>query len=132
MFKKIIILAVMLLLGVAVSQSQAVILQSPDARVKTAVWVGTDGPTSTNSITLTSANRVLGWTVSGNGAAGIAGLYDATTVGAATNATLFDERACASGSVEPENPWYAAPKNLTNGLVVVTDASTTIVTVFYE
>ncbi len=139
MRKTLVVLAVMaLLVGIAVSfmpvPSQAVIALSPDYRIKTAVWVGTtnNGGTSTNSITLTSANRIIGVRVVGSTTPS-AGLYDvsSTIPGACVNAYLIDEPAAASNS--ESITWYPAPKNITNGyLGVLNSASTTVTTVFYE
>ncbi len=128
--KKFLSLVLVVMMLLATSNAHAVIMKSPDARVKTAVWVGIDSATSSNGVTLGSNNRVVGYQITGTAAA-VAGLYDATSVGAATNSTIFDEASAAADA--SSNPvWYAAPKNLTNGLTVVTNASTTIITVYYE
>ena len=126
------ILAVMMVSFLAVKDTAAGIMQSPDARINMAVWLGDNdsGATSDNSITLGPDQRIVGWKVSGDGAAGFAGLYDTDSTLTCTAATLFDEQACASdGSFVT---WFAAPKELTTGLVVVMDASTTTVVVYYE
>lgn len=142
MFKRLsVILAVMVLLGMAVSivtpvTSQAVIMQSPDARVKTAIWTGTtaDGYTPTAGSALTSQNRIVGWAISGSSSP-IVGFYDApTTTGlGALDTEVFDEPACASNS--PVQVWYPAPKTLTYGLQVIRNSKVAgycTIIVFYE
>lgn len=126
-----VILAVMLLLGVAVSPSQATIMNSPDARVRTAVWVGiaSNGPTPTSGTALSTLNRIVGFRVTGTSNPA-AGLYDITAVAATANSNLIDEAAAASNSESVT--WYPAPKTITTGLCVVNNASTTVTTVYYE
>lgn len=121
----LVILAVMLIVGVAVSPSQALISNSPDARVKTLVVAGTSGVQTA----ITTNNRILGWKITGSSAA-IAGLYDASTLGTATATTIFDEDGCIAGG--SASTWYPAPRNISTGLTVVVNASTTIVTIYYE
>ena len=80
-----VILAVMMVLGIVASNSSAVILQSPDARLKMEVFTN-DGVATV----ITNANRILGYKLTGT-AANTAGLYDTTALGTATASTLFDE-----------------------------------------
>ena len=130
--KKVLSLILAVMLFLAAGNAVADVMKSPDSRVKTAVWAGISGPTSSNSITLSSLNRIVGWKVSGDGAAGFAGLYDTDALGTATATTLFDEMGCSSDTTEPAYPWYAAPKDLDTGLTVLVDAATTVVIVYYE
>jgi hypothetical protein len=126
-----VILAVMLLTGIAVSQAQAGIMTSPDARIKSSVWVGitSNGATPTSGSAITSANRIVGYSVTGSSNPA-AGLYDASGLSTALDATLFDEAAAASNS--ESRVWYPAPKALVTGLSVINNASTTVTTVYYE
>lgn len=123
----------MLLFVITVGNSHAITqnyLRSPSARIKTAVWVGIDGATSSNGKTITSDNRILGYQITGTANA-VAGLFDTTSLGAVADSNIFDEPSAAANA--SSNPvWYPAPKDLTNGLIVVTNASTTVVTVYYE
>ena len=120
-----VILAVMMVLGIVASNSSAAILQSPDARLKMEVFTN-DGVATV----ITNANRILGYKLTGT-AANTAGLYDTTALGTATASTLFDE---AGIDAEGANDivWYPAPKSLTNGLTIVTSATTCVLTVYYE
>ena len=139
MKKIFLILAVMALIGIAAGSfipvpSYGVIMQSPDARVKTSVWTGTtaDGATPTAGSALTAGNRIVGWSIIGSSSP-VAGLYDnAAGPGALTEAMLFDEPAAASNV--PHLVFYPAPKTLTNGLQVVRNGKTAAITliVFYE
>lgn len=138
----VIILAVMMLIGITASPTQAVIMQSPDARVKTAVWTSTTGIYAGSGLTtgytptagsaLVAGNRIVGYQVTGSSNPQV-GLYDAPTTDTSSslaNSQLFDEPACASNM--GQLVWYPAPKTLTYGLQVIRNASTTTIVIFYE
>jgi len=125
MRKKLLSLVLAVMMALTAGNASARIMQSPDARIKTECWTGTSAAAS--DITLN--NRIVGFSVTGSAAA-IVGLYDTTTLGTASDALLFDEAAAAA--TDYALIWYPAPKELTTGLTVVVNASTTVVTVYYE
>ncbi len=126
MRKKLLSLVLAVMMVVAASGvASAVIMRSPDARLKTETWTGTSAAASV----ITAQNRIVGFSVTGSAAA-IAGFYDTDALGTASDALLFDEASAASTAYTLV--WYPAPKELTTGLTVVVNASTTIVTVYYE
>lgn len=82
-----------------------------------------------STATISNRNRILGYTVSGQGAAAIASLYDGTAGSDAVNANIISEFGCASNT--SDTFWFPFPIQLTNGLVVVVNASTTKVVIYY-
>ncbi len=129
-----VVLAVMLLVGVAVSTSQADLNLAVGAIIKTSVWTGTtaDGTTPTAGSALTAGNRIIGWSITGSSNPQ-AGLYDTTTALAKAGSGIFDEPACASNN--QHTVFYPAPKVLDTSLVVIRNSLTAgycTVVVFYE
>lgn len=98
---------------------------SPDHQVFTEVFTSDKAAT-----VITADNRIVGFTVVAGSSAGVAGLYDATTLATATNALVFDEAGTAANN--SETVWYPFPKNLTTGLTVVLGDSDMKVVVYYE
>ena len=80
--------------------------------------------------TIPTGTRVLGFMVAGNGASGFAGLYDCASLLVATSSNLVAEGSAASS--QSSSVWFPMPYKVKTRLVIVTDASTTSVTVFYE
>ena len=120
------VLAVMMVLAVG-SNASAVIMQSPDARLQTYTVEGADEVITS----ITTDNRIVGWRVVCDGAAGVAGLYDTDALGTTSEALMFDEKTLVTDGSD-DDVWYPAPKELTTGLTVVVGESTTVVTIFYE
>ena len=83
-----------------------------------------------DSGTIGTDNRILGFTVIGYGAASFAGLYDDTALETTTAANCIGEGGGISG--EAYTIWFPFPVDLDNGLVVIVDAATTYVTIYYE
>jgi hypothetical protein len=112
-------------------QASAVIMLSPDARVQTYAFTATTGTLEVDlTATITSANRIVGYHITGT-SNGIVGFYDGTLAQAAADATgLFDEAGCAANAFT--EVWYPAPKELTTGLVLIKSVAACYVTIFYE
>ena len=70
---------------------------------------------------ISSTSRVLGYSITGTVAA-IAGFYD--------SGVFFAEGGCLANDMK--TVWFPMPKDMTGNLWVQVNASTTIVTVYYE
>ena len=87
-------------------------------QLSTIVIVGTSGLVTS----LSTSNRVLGYSVTATVSAGVVGIYD--------GATFITEGGCLVGDMR--TVWFPFPRNITVKLEVMVNASTTIVTIYYE
>ena len=98
----------------------------PEDTIKTIAQVGS-GAVST---LVADVHRIVGWQVAVTSAGGC-GLYDAASVGAATNAVLFGEStAAANTSAEPVRLPY--PRKITTGVTAVCVNATDVITIWYN
>lgn len=125
--KKVLSLILAVMLVLVAGNVSAVIMQSPDARLQTYTVEGADEVVTT----ITTDNRIVGWRIICDGAAGVAALYDTNSLGTTTEALMFDEKTLVSDGSD-DDVWYPAPKNLTTGLTVIVGEATTTVVIFFE
>ena len=71
---------------------------------------------------LSSTNRLLGYSVTATVTAGIVGIYD--------DNGFITEGGCLVGDMR--TVWFPMPKSIHVELIVMVNASTTIVTIYYE
>ena len=86
--------------------------------VQTVVISGTSGYVSS----IADSNRILGYTVTSTVTAGIVGLYDYDG--------FIAEGGCLVGDMG--TVWFPFPRDIKTKLEVLVNASTTIVTIYYE
>ena len=129
------ILVVMLVLGIAIrSYAEVTFVRGPDARISIEV-VNPESQNPQLSTTITTNNRVLGFTYSDSGAGGAyladynSEAVDSTTL-AAIKAARFGEAYVAAG--ETVTIMFPMPKSLSSGLVVGINTTTGAVMVYYE
>lgn len=70
---------------------------------------------------ISSSSRIFGYSITGTANA-VAGFYD--------NGTFFAEGGCLANDMR--TIWFPMPKDMTGSLWVQVNASTTIVTIYYE
>jgi hypothetical protein len=88
-----------------------------DDEVLTEVLLGTSGVVTA----IADSNRVLGYSVTGSANA-IVGIYD--------NSGIITEGGCLANDMQ--TVWFPFPKEIDTELIVMVNAGTTIVTIFYE
>ena len=76
---------------------------------------------SGNATGVSSSSRIFGYSITGSANA-IAGFYD--------SGVLFAEGGCLANDMK--TVWFPMPKDITGNLWVQVNASTTIVTIYYE
>ena len=86
--------------------------------VLTVVIPGTSGIVSA----IADSNRILGYTVTSTAAAGVVGIYDYSG--------FITEGGCLTGDMK--TVWFPFPREIKTKLEVLVNASTTIVTIYYE
>jgi len=101
---------------------------SSGTKVETYMMYGTSEAVSLS--TIPAGTRLLGFTVAGNNAAAFAGLYDCASLLVATTTYGIAEGSAASG--QTNTVWFPMPFELQTRLVIIVNASTTAVTVYYE
>jgi len=125
----ILTLAIGMLLSVA-GLANAEITSARDAGARLSSEIFTGSNLSQVSTTITTDNRILGFSVT-DSAAGSGGLYDTSTeanVDAGTG--VFAEAYCAAGAVSTIN--LILPRKIANGLGICKSATATVVIVYYE
>ena len=127
------ILAVMIVLAVAGYVSADVVYsRSPDARVSIYVATSTTVLAGDSSTTISSVNRILGFSYS-NSAAGTVGLYDDTSIANMnTNTTthLFAETTVSAGGVSVV--MFPLPYQVNRGVMVHSSSRTGVTNIYYE
>jgi len=128
----IVILAIALLTtfaGISFASGGVAYSRDPGARLQTQVFTSCEGQTL--SSTISTQNRILGYTVS-DSAAGWGAIYDDSSAsgGDVTSTYRIGEIRCAAGTAE--TVWFVLPVALSRGLKVEGSASTTMITVYYE
>ena len=124
----LILMVMMLTVGIVGQVSADYIRGSSGDKLETYLVYGTDEAVAVATIPI--GTRILGFTVAGNGAAAFAGLYDVASVATSGSSTCIAEGSAASS--QTESVWFPMPYTIVTRLVIVTDASTTAVTVYYE
>lgn len=87
-------------------------------KLSSVVVSGTNGYVTS----LSTSNRILGYSITATVSAGIVGIYD--------EATFITEGGCLVGDMN--TVWFPFPRSITVKLEVMVNASTTIVTIYYE
>lgn len=123
----LIILAVIMLVSARVCSADVVYTRSTDARIKVEVTQSSVYPVL--STTITTANRVIGFTYS-DSAAGKATLFDVATAATAAAANAFGEVNVAAGGTT--TVMFPYPKEIDNGLVTFQTTTTGTLIIYYE
>jgi hypothetical protein len=115
--------------GISFASGGVAYSRDPGARLKSEVFTTCEGQSL--SSTITTQNRILGYTVS-DSAAGWGAIYDDSSAsgGGVTSTYRIGEVSCSAGS--SETVWFVLPVEITRGLKVEGSASTTMITVYYE
>jgi len=124
----LILMVMMLTVGIVGTVSADYIRGSSGDKLETYVAQGTDEAVAL--ATIPSGTRILGFIVVGDGAAGLVGLYDVAGLTTAAVSNCIAEGGCASDTTE--SIFFPMPYTIETRLVLVFDASTTSITVYYE
>ena len=126
-------LVVMFVLSIAtMGFADVIYTRGPDSRVSTYTLASTTAGKRTLSTTVTTYNRILGFTYT-DSAAGVGSLYDGAlvaTVEASAPTYVIGEIAVAAGGTS--TIMFPLPRNLTYGLVVGMSTATGCTIVYYE
>ena len=99
----------------------------------TVYGVSVSGIQATGYVSLTnipSGTRILGISVTGNGAAAFVALYDSSTMGSATAADVIAEAGAAANTTQ--SLFFPMPYKVEKQVFVAVGATTDSVTIYYE
>lgn len=134
MWKKmfVIFLAIALIFGVAgkIYADAIAYVRGPDARVLPQVYVSTSVVNYVTDSTITSDNRILGFTLADVSSASFAALHDSTSIAGCLTTNVIGEASCASGYTS--TVMFVMPIEIDNGITVYFSSATGTVVVYYE